>query len=219
MTRLNNNSAANIESVDHYKFGSTAGVLSSIYDRHTNLSVWDRSFSAEEVLSIRNVLSEEQHISIRTVTSVNEVGSLLNEQGKSLSDLPWFCDDVTMLVDMYCYLFDKQEVGIRLQRLSHAMCPRFHVDKLPCRLVTTYQGPSTEWLFNEDVTRTQVEVRGQQQQRLSYSEQVNVNQLSVGDVALLKGDGWIGNEIGGIIHRSPNVDSQPRLFLSIDAVG
>ena len=214
------NAITEFEQHKHYKFGNTAEVLSSVYDKEINLSVWNRSFSSEELLTLRNVLSVENNISVRTITSVDNVIDLIKEQGKGLSDLPWFCDDITMLVDMYCYLFDVKEVGIRLQRLSHAMCPKFHVDKLPCRLVTTYQGPSTQWLNNADVTRAYQDVKGQPRQLLSYPENANLNQLSVGDVALLKGDGWYGNANGGIVHRSPSVEgTHPRLFLSLDAVG
>ena len=34
--------------------------------------------------------------------------------------------------------------GLRL--LEHAMCPRFHCDNLPVRLVTTSHGHGCEWL-------------------------------------------------------------------------
>ena len=218
MTKLN--VASEFEQNKHYQFGRTAEVLSSVYNEEVNLSVWKRSFSAEESLTLRNVLTVENNISVRTITSVDKVNELIKDQGKGLSELSWFCDDITMLVDMYCYLFDVKEVGIRLQRLSHAMCPKFHVDKLPCRLVTTYQGPSTQWLNNEDVTRTHQDVKGQPRQQLRFPENANINELSVGDVALLKGDGWYGNEIGGVVHRSPSVEgTHPRLFLSLDAVG
>ena len=47
---------------------------------------------------------------------------------------------------MFCYLFDLKRAGLRLTSLNNAMCPRFHVDGVPCRLVTTYQGIATEWL-------------------------------------------------------------------------
>lgn len=42
-------------------------------------------------------------------------------------------------------------------------------------------------------------------------------QLMAGDVALLKGEGWFGNEGCGVVHRSPGVTGGGgRLFLSLD---
>ena len=47
-----------------------------------------------------------------------------------------------------------------------------------------------------------------------------MQQLSQGDVALLKGEGWVGNEGKGLIHRSPQLSDQAsRLILTIDFIG
>jgi hypothetical protein len=43
-------------------------------------------------------------------------------------------------------LFDLENVGVRLNVLAKTLCPRFHADKVPCRLITTYAGKGTEWL-------------------------------------------------------------------------
>ena len=42
-------------------------------------------------------------------------------------------------------------VGVRLLTLNKPMCPRFHVDQIPCRLLITISGGGTEWIPNEDV--------------------------------------------------------------------
>ncbi|MCY7293820.1 DUF1826 domain-containing protein [Alteromonas sp. a30] len=54
---------------------------------------------------------------------------------------------------MFGFLFGLEEVGLRLSVLDKAMCPRFHVDKVPFRLVTTYSGIGSQWLPNEQVNR------------------------------------------------------------------
>lgn len=44
-----------------------------------------------------------------------------------------------------------------------------------------------------------------------------IRQLQSGDVALLKGENWIGNEGAGIIHRSPQPpQGTRRLILTLD---
>ncbi len=47
----------------------------------------------------------------------------------------------------------------------------------------------------------------------------DIQQLSVGDVALLKGEGWKGNQGAGLIHRSPQPPGNTsRLLLTIDFI-
>ena len=46
---------------------------------------------------------------------------------------------------------------------------------------------------------------------------VQIQQLDSGDVALLKGEKWHGNEGFGLIHRSPYLDpGERRLILTLD---
>ena len=58
---------------------------------------------------------------------------------------------------MYCYLFELNEIGLSLRVLDKAMCPRFHVDHVPCRLITTYTGVTTQWLPHTSVDRSKLE--------------------------------------------------------------
>jgi len=45
----------------------------------------------------------------------------------------------------------------------------------------------------------------------------HLQQLTTGDVALLKGESWVGNEGYGLVHRSPNLENQKkRLLLTLD---
>mgnify|MGYP003313055407 CR=1 FL=1 len=47
----------------------------------------------------------------------------------------------------------------------------------------------------------------------------DIMQLNVGDVALLKGEGWKGNEENGLIHRSPHLNTNyKRLYMTVDFV-
>jgi hypothetical protein len=100
------------------------------------------------------------------------------------------------------------------------MCPRFHFDQVPCRLVTTYHGAATQWLPNYSVDRSKLG-RGSNGQPDSasglYSHEPDIKQLSSGDVALLKGERWSGNENSGLVHRSPVTSpDETRLLLTLD---
>ena len=126
-----------------------------------------------------------------------------------LSNLPqlsgWpdaLIQDIAYLVDMYTCLFNAQSAGLRLRTLNEAMCPRFHFDRVPCRLITTYYGTGTQWL-----------------PQTGNDQQNSIQTLNSGDVALLKGAAWPANEDGAIIHRSPQVKpGEKRLLLTLDAI-
>ncbi len=102
------------------------------------------------------------------------------------------------------------------------MCPKFHVDRVPCRLVTTYQGIATEWLPHEVVDRTKLGrgSLGQPDDRTGlYQNKHEIQQLGCGDVALLKGVLWEGNEHAGLVHRSPALPrGDKRLLLTLDFI-
>ena len=130
-------------------------------------------------------------------------------------------EDIAELVDMFCLLFDVKSAGVRLGVLESAMCPKFHVDRIPCRLLTTYQGVATEWLPHELVDRSKL---GHGSNGLPDHESGlfdcpdAIQQLNQGDVAILKGDLWEGNEGNGLVHRSPDTDCGHRLLLTMDLI-
>ena len=45
----------------------------------------------------------------------------------------------------------------------------------------------------------------------------DIQEIRQGEVALLKGEGWVGNEGAGLVHRSPQLkNNEKRLLLSLD---
>lgn len=128
--------------------------------------------------------------------------------------------DIGELVDIFCCLFDLERVGLRLTALDKAMCPKFHVDKVPGRLVTTYRGTATEWLPHSSVNRSKLghgsEGKADAESGL-FKSQDDIQCLNFGDVALLKGERWEGNEGAGLVHRSPALEKgERRLLLTLD---
>jgi hypothetical protein len=102
------------------------------------------------------------------------------------------------------------------------MCPKFHVDKVPCRLITTYTGAATEWLPHDPVNwrilGSNVPTIVGSEPGICESDDIEI--LETGAVALLKGESWEGNEGCGLVHRSPNIaEGSKRLLLTIDFGG
>ncbi len=207
-----------INQVQHVAEGLHPEVLTSIFDEKINLVNYHRCLSDDVTIYCHALAKERKHLSIRSVISVHGIELALNDLFPEYAKKAEFIADLTLLVDMYACLFDLEEVGLRVQLLDRAMCPRFHVDKLGCRLVSTYKGSGSEWLNDFDIDRNKL---GKGSNGMSdeesglYSGQIQ--SAKAGDVLLLKGEGWFGNEGGGIVHRSPPVASvERRLVVTLD---
>ncbi|MCK2182757.1 DUF1826 domain-containing protein [Halomonas getboli] len=125
-------------------------------------------------------------------------------------------EDVVILAEAMAFLFDTDTVGLRLRLMDAPMCPRFHCDNLPVRMITTYLGPGSEWLPESAVNRAGLGAPSAAKPAIVRDDGA-IRRLESGDVALLKGSGWIGNEAHGLVHRSPALaEGQPRLLLTID---
>ena len=83
-------------------------------------------------------------------------------------------------------------------------------------------GEATQWLKNSSCDRTKLGKGNQGHSDETsglYQITEDIQSENEGDVCLLKGESWQGNEGRGLIHRSPQVKSgQRRLFLSLDFI-
>ena len=194
-------------------------VLADVYQEHTNIAIWERELSATLKDSIEDVLTSNNGFeTAMTVTPQCALSSISEALGTTTrSELS---KNIAELVDMFCCLFELERTGLRLAALNRAMCPRFHVDRVPCRLITTYQGVATEWLPHQVVDRSKLGLGSNGQSDLDsglFRHQRDIQQLNCGDVALLKGELWEGNENAGLVHRSPTVPTgESRLLLTLD---
>jgi len=205
--------------------GDKPNVFTDIYRDDTNIAIWRRQLSDELSLSINEILKVNTRLKISEVVTASNVHSTLYKLLGETNAVMTLSDDITLLVDMFCCLFELKGVGLRLTALDSAMCPRFHFDRIPCRLVTTYHGIATEWLPNHLVNRSKLGAGngGKSDEKSGLFQYIkDVRQLSQGDVALLKGEYWHNNEGAGLVHRSPaqpvSAISEPRLLLTLDFI-
>ncbi|KJG06396.1 succinylglutamate desuccinylase [Photobacterium angustum] len=208
-----------VENTTNVSIAPQPTVFTNIYRNNINIAVWQRNLSSELTHEIETFLSDNptfrKSISLSPETVREELD--LATQRKLPKAL---VENIAQLVDMFCCLFDLKEVGLRLTALNNAMCPRFHVDHIPCRLVSTFHGNASQWLPNDKVDRTKL---GHGNNGLPdetsglYKQHSDIEQLSTGDVALLKGEAWAGNENLGIVHRSPaTLPNETRLLMTLD---
>ena len=192
--------------------------LAEIYNDNTNIVIWRRQFSDQFENTVNEFVASRAAPYISSILSPSEAPALLRkEMGKSFGAL---ADDVAELVDMFCCLFELQQAGLRMTVLRDSMCPKFHVDHVPCRLVTTYTGIATEWLPHHLVNRDKLGINSEgkaDRESGLYQHESDIQRMASGEVALLKGEGWLGNQNAGLVHRSPAIAAgNSRLLLSLD---
>ncbi|GEM80393.1 DUF1826 domain-containing protein [Vibrio superstes] len=201
---------------------SKPSTLSNIYQSEQNIAIWQRMLPTTMTNDINQMLFEGRPLALVQSVTPNNAADWIRNKLDEYACADALATDIALIVDMFCYLFDVEEVGLRLTSLDSPMCPRFHVDHVPCRLVTTYVGSATQWLENKGIDRTKLGAGSLgQPDNLSglYGEETAIQKMQAGDVALLKGSGWEGNENNGLVHRSPAVGSnERRLLLTLDFV-
>ncbi|MEK1839203.1 MAG: DUF1826 domain-containing protein [Pseudomonas sp.] len=197
--------------------GDTPKALTGILDDGINLALWQRQLPAHIadfgrlLLSLNEPLAE----SLSLEMPGDDAEPNLHGLASGFSDLEGyegFIADVSWLVSAFACLLGAQRIGLRLRVLDTAMCPRFHVDHVPVRLITTYAGIGSQWLKEGAIDRRQLGKPEAEPQDESL-----IQQITSGEVALLKGEKWHGNEGFGLIHRSPQPASgERRLILTLD---
>ncbi len=197
--------------------GETPEILAEALQDGVNLAVWQRRLPlhiqdfATALLSLNEPLSESLVLEVEGGDAEPDLRGLVSGY-TDVQGHAGFIADVSWLVSAYACLLGAERVGVRLRAMDKAMCPRFHVDHVPMRLITTYAGSGSQWLAERAMDRAHLGPRD-----IELPEPAQIRQLHCGDVALLKGERWSGNEGCGLIHRSPPLArDERRLILTLD---
>ena len=195
--------------------GDSPLALSDILEDGVNLALWQRQLPLHIAEFGALLVALNEPLADSMVIELNSEDAAPNLQGlasscRDLDGYEGFIADVAWLVSAFACLLGAKRIGVRLRLLDKAMCPRFHVDHVPVRLITTYAGIGSQW-FREGV----MDRRTLSQPDAEPSERIE--QIQCGEVALLKGTKWHGNENHGLIHRSPALKAdERRLILTLD---
>lgn len=202
--------------------GNTPDVLTDIYQDDVNIVTWQRDLENELTTAVDSFLAHNTKLASVLVVTPENCVEVLSEKFENSDAITALINDITLLVDMFCCLFELKGAGLRLTVLDRPMCPRFHVDRIPCRLVTTYHGIATQWLNNSIIDRSKLGAgsQGKPDEQSGLLQNIDdINQLTQGDVAILKGENWDEQEGAGLVHRSPAVSQgERRLLLTLDFI-
>lgn len=192
-----------VQAANYFVTSEDPQVLAKIYETDIQLCILNRSLDIGTHRYATTLQAE--HTGFQLIQPINprDVKQSLETSLPSHQSRSSFIEDVSMLVDMFACLFELKIVGLRLNALNKTMCPRFHIDQVPCRLITTYAGRGTEWLESDD--------------EIPPGHQAAIRSLRTGEIALFKGKTWENNHGKGAIHRSPALHpDESRILLTLD---
>lgn len=196
--------------------------LVDIDHANVNMVVWQRENGIAIQHAAANIIHTLTELNVREEVTPESAFDTLSKRIPNDVVTEPLIHDVCELIDAFCCLMGCDSVGLRLEVADRASCPRFHVDQVACRLITTYIGPATLWLAHEVVDRSKL---GRGSNGLPDDESGlmtsihDIQSIDAGDVALLKGEAWPGNQGAGIVHRSPSVNpGERRLVLTLDPI-
>jgi hypothetical protein len=178
--------------------GTSAG-LASIKEVATELVIWQRSLPSGFQKWIEQLDSADLP-DIRILIKPHDLRRALelplNNSGLRAHNRmrDRLVEDIGNLVAIFAFITQSDDVDVRLQRVSNDACWKFHRDFVETRLVTTYRGPTTEW-----VRHTHAEKAIQEQRHFKGP----LEHLGNGDVAIFKGSSTSPNK--GVVHRSPPI--------------
>jgi hypothetical protein len=193
--------------------------LAWIYEPEVNLCILERDIDPAVQRFTNTLLTQREALEIEQAIQGERLR--IPETLKPLPHSAAWADDVNYLLDLFRDLFAAGRIGFRTHILDKAMCPRFHVDRVPVRLICTYGGCGTEWLPEYAVDRSKLgpgacglpdETSG------IIRDPAAIQRLPAYAVGLLKGEKWEGNEGRGAVHRSPKPggDRPKRLPMTLD---
>jgi hypothetical protein len=194
-------------------------VFTDLFLPEKHLAIWQRQ-KQPTISRYFETCFEHLGLGLRTVYSLQKLKQALMKDLPEGTGKTQVIEDIYLLSDMLCCLFDCEDVGIRLAPITSAMCPRFHIDKIPARLICTYLGNGTQWLPAEVVRHSKLGhgANGLPDHESGlYCSPTEIQQLKSFDVGILKGSTWHDDETKAVVHRSCPIEiGQKRVLLTLD---
>jgi hypothetical protein len=190
--------------------------LAAIVERDVEMVSVARPFSPALAALARGLFAQRSEFSAQWIQSIengDSAGRHLPVCSGAPVD-PVLVDEIDAAVDALACLLGCREIGIRLAALRRPMCPRFHVDRIPCRMLMTLDGPGTEWIPHHRVDWAMLGDRDQKEPPLKVGCEYEA--LEANAWSLMKGGDWDG-VFPGVVHRSPWRPGD-RLLVSFDPV-
>ena len=115
-------------------------VFTDIFQDQHNIAIWQRDLPSKLKSDAENLLASGKLLEISLVVTPQNCLAEMKQALQEFAHTDVLIEDITRLVNLFCSLFELKQATLKLTALDQVMCPRFHVDNVPCRLVTSYCG-------------------------------------------------------------------------------
>ncbi len=191
-----------------------------IVERQYNLAIYSRAVSHQLEMAVHALL-KSSFSGIEKVMAPtddwHEIIALAIGLGTSVDwiSLEPLVNDIVRCCELFTGITNPQTLRLSLKVITTDACRKFHVDGYPYRLLCSYHGPGTEWVYNENVNRKQL---GLGENKDIIKDWNGIQRINTFDVAILKGELPNQRTGKGIVHRSPPIQhtGEKRLVLRID---
>ncbi len=195
--------------------------LDVIHRPEVNLCVWRRRLDPALAAWLARVRDTVDHAADVTLDGLFPDARALVKGLPAGPERDALQRDVEAVARRYARVMGVARVDVSLASVARDMCRKFHADYIGVRLLCTYSGPGTEWVEEGDVRRgvaADPEQPVAEANRALVPDLSRVRSLGEGEVGLLKGHAYPGNEGRGVVHRSAPIEAAGlrRLVLKID---
>lgn len=181
--------------------------LSSLQDKNCSLVGWRRDIPPDVTSGLGTWVSSTQGRVEQLVHSPSERLSWAMN-GLTSSVRSWLHDDIQALLEVLFDVAAPHAAAVKFGVVTTNQCRKFHVDYVNFRLITTYLGPGTDWLTNDNVNRDILEDPPEDHNEanaLIVKDTRQIRRAAAGEVLLMKGarhDNGVG-----LVHRSPPIEN------------
>ncbi len=191
-----------------------------ITKRQYNLAIYSRSVDAQLEMAIL-ALMQSSFKSIDKVMESNEdwresiALAIGLESSSNWIVLEPLVNDIAFCCELFSSITNPRMLRLSLKVITTDACRKFHIDGYTYRLLCSYHGPGTQWVYNDQVNRKALGVGENEKIIKNWNE---IQQMGTFDVAILKGELPHQRNGNGIVHRSPPIQhtNDKRLVLRID---
>lgn len=198
---------------------STVAGLTAIYQDDINLVVLQRTLSAAAQSAVGALAEGSEFTATAQVAAAQPDLSCLLPAGRD--DTAPLLADIRFWIEVYAELFDADRIGLRICHSRSVMCPRFHIDRVPVRLVCAYAGPSLQWLAEPDIDRSFLghSAGGRSDEESGLIRRPGaIQQVLPQAIVLCRGEAWPEQAGRASVHRSPPLppDGSGRIVMTLD---
>jgi hypothetical protein len=194
--------------------------MESVRESRYNLGILTRSVSSTLENAVETLMQTSFKGSDRVLQQQQNWYEIITimigaESSSNLILLEPLVNDIVMCCETFTQIAKANTIRLSLKVVNHDACRKFHIDGYTYRLLCTYYGPGTEWVYNDNVNRKYL---GEGENEDIIKDGMAIQRIDTYDIAILKGELPHQRNGKGIVHRSPPIQhtTDKRLVLRID---